>query len=429
MRDVMAVILGGGRGTRLYPLTKYRSKPAVPLAGTHRLIDIPISNCLNSDITRIFVLTQFNSASLNRHVSLAYHFDAFRREGFVNILAAEQTDENMQWFQGTADAMRQTLRHYRRFRFKHYLVLSGDHIYRMDYRKLIRAHEESDADVSVAALPVHRDKVPAFGVLSLDDKGWINEFVEKPSDPEVISKLEVGPEFFESQGKDPYEGYCVANMGIYVFDRDVLEEMLLGSSELDFGKEVFPRAVAENRRVHAHLFEGYWEDIGTIKAFYDANLDFVEIVPKFSFYDEYDPIYTHARFLPPSKITRVTADKVTFAQGCIVDDSYLRRSIIGIRSRVGRGSTIIDSVIMGADEYETPEVKANLAPGVPEIGIGHDCHIEGAILDKNARIGHGVRIVAGNGPEQQGDGWMLRDGIVVIEKDAVIPDGTQLIFR
>lgn len=430
MRDVLAVILGGGKGTRLYPLTKQRSKPAVPLAGSYRLIDIPISNCLNSDISRIFVLTQFNSASLNRHISLAYHFDSFRREGFVNILAAEQTPHSTDWFLGTADSMRKTLRHYSRYRFKYFLVLSGDHVYRMDYRKLVREHIKAGAEVTVAAQPVGRDKASEFGLLEIDDHGFIQTFIEKPKDPEVLNKLEIGEKFWQHQGLEPRKDQFLANMAVYVFNRETLEEMLKNGEEMDFGKEVFPRAVEEERRVYTHLFEGYWEDIGTIRSFYEANLGFCEVVPKFNFYDEESPIYTHARFLPASKITRVTTDQTLLSPGCIIDDAYVRHSIVGIRSVIGKGSTIIDSVLMGADDYELDEDRAyNDKLKRPHIGIGHDCHIEGAIIDKNARIGNGVRVVAGDVPDTEGDGWYLKDGVVVIEKNAVIPDGTQIVFR
>ncbi len=430
MRDVLAVILGGGKGSRLFPLTRHRSKPAVPLAGNYRLIDIPISNCLNSDISRIFVLTQFNSASLNRHVNLAYQFDTFRREGFVNILAAEQTIQSSDWFQGTADAMRKTLRHYRRYRFKYYLVLSGDHIYRMDYKKLVREHRDCNADVSVAAIPVERSKVRGLGILEINNDGFIQRFVEKPKEAKLIDSLEIGDEFWKKMEMKPKPNQFLANMGVYLFNRELLEDFLLNGEELDFGKEIFPRTVADGRMVHAHLFEGYWEDIGTIKAFYEANLGFVDTVPRFSFYDEDSPIYSHSRFLPASKITRVTADHALLSPGCIVDDAYVRRSIIGIRSIVGKGSTIIDSIIMGADDYEMEhDLKYNLQSGVPHIGIGHDCHIERAIIDKNARIGDRVRITAGNVKDREGEGWFLKDGIIIIEKGAVIPSGTQLIFR
>lgn len=430
MKDTLAVILGGGKGTRLYPLTKYRSKPAVPLAGKYRLIDIPVSNCLNSDISRIFVLTQYNSASLNRHISLTYNFDAFRHEGFVNILAAEQTQMSRDWFQGTADAVRKTLRHYKPYRFKQYLILSGDHIYSMDYRKLIREHRAMGAEVTVAALPVDRDRVSALGTLQIDRHGMIKRFVEKPNDPKVIDSLEIGPEFWRLRGEEPKRGFYLANMGVYVFNRNVLEDMLISNDDLDFGKEIFPRAIADHRRVYGSLFDGYWEDIGTIRSYFESNLAFLDIVPKFSFYDESFPVFTHPRFLPPSKITNARTERSSLSEGCIVDDATIINSIIGLRSIVGAHTTIINTFMMGADYYESEaERLSNATHNLPHVGVGRGSHIERAIIDKNARIGEGVRIIGGEQQDQEGEGWMLRDGIVVIEKDAVISDGTQLVFK
>jgi glucose-1-phosphate adenylyltransferase len=431
MTDVLAIILGGGKGTRLSPLTRLRSKPAVPLNGKYRLIDIPISNCLNSDIYRIFVLTQFNSASLNRHVNTTYRFDSFRKEGFVTILAAEQTQHSTDWFQGTADAVRKTLRNYSRFRFDHYLILSGDHIYRMDYRQLLAEHEEKNADVTVAAIPVLREKSSELGVLDINGNGEVVRFVEKPQDQSMIDTLEIKPQTWKTFGKEIKPGHCLANMGVYVFNREILENLLENGTHTDFGKEIFPETVnSPDLKVNAYLFEGYWEDIGTIKSFFEANLGFVDPVPLFSFYDENAPIYTRPRFLPPSKITRTTAEWAILSEGCVVDDAYIRRSIIGVRSLVGKGSQIINTIMMGADRYETPKEKArNRDLGIPDIGIGPDCHIEGCIIDKDARIGRGVRIVSADVPDVEGDGWTLRDGIVVIEKKAAIPDGTNIVFR
>lgn len=431
MKDILAIILGGGKGARLYPLTKLRSKPAVPLNGKYRLIDIPISNCLNSDIYRIFVLTQFNSASLNRHVSRTYRFDNFRQEGFVTILAAEQTQESTDWFQGTADAVRKTLRHYSKFNFDHYLILSGDHIYRMDYREILSEHKAKNSDVTVAAIPVLREKAPELGLLDINGDSEVIRFVEKPLDQTIIDTLEIKPQTWKTFGRDIKSGQYLANMGVYVFKRDVLETILEDGSHTDFGKEIFPETVnSPDLRVNAFLFEGYWEDIGTIKSFFEANLGFVDPLPLFSFYDENSPIYTHPRFLPPSKITRTTAERAILSEGCVVDDAYIRRSLIGVRSLVGKGAQIINTVMMGADKYETFMEKAqNRELGRPDIGIGPDCHIEGCIIDKDARIGRGVRIVSGNAPDTQGEGWMLRDGVVVIEKQATIPDGAVIVFR
>ncbi|MBZ0266200.1 glucose-1-phosphate adenylyltransferase [bacterium] len=431
MRDVLAVILGGGRGTRLYPLTKYRSKPAVPIAGKYRLIDIPISNCLNSNISRIFILTQFNSASLNRHVNLTYHFDTFRREGFVNILAAEQRMDNMDWFQGTADAVRKTLMHYEPYEFKYYLILSGDHIYSMDYRKMIAEHALSGADATVAALPVTRDKVSGLGILEIKDDGTIDRFVEKPKKPEVIDTLKLSNKYWEIRGeKERSEELFLANMGVYIFNREVLDEILSTGEELDFGSEIFPRTVVETDRVHAFPFEGYWEDVGTIRSFYEAHLGFLERVPKFSFYDEYNRVYSHARYLPPSKLNHAHTEKAILAEGSIVDDANIKQTFVGLRSIVGRGTTLNSVIMMGADFYETVEDrKQNQLEQKPHVGIGENCYLEGVIIDKNARIGNNVRIMNGDVVDQEGEGWMVRDGIVVIEKNAIIKDGTDLNFR
>jgi glucose-1-phosphate adenylyltransferase len=431
MKDVLAIILGGGKGARLYPLTKLRSKPAVPLNGKYRLIDIPISNCLNSDIYRIFVLTQFNSASLNRHVSRTYRFDNFRQDGFVAILAAEQTQDSTDWFQGTADAVRKTLRHYSKFNFDHYLILSGDHIYRMDYQKILSEHKAKNSDVTVAAIPVAREKVSELGILDINGDSEVVRFVEKTQDQSIIDALEIKPQTWKTFGRDMKSGQYLANMGVYVFKRDVLETILEDGGHTDFGKEIFPETVnSPDLRVNAFLFEGYWEDIGTIKSFFEANLGFVDPLPLFSFYDENSPIYTHPRFLPPSKITRTTAERAILSEGCVVDDAYIRRSLIGVRSLVGKGAQIINTVMMGADRYETSSEKAlNRELRRPDIGIGPDCHIEGCIIDKDARIGRGVRIVSGNAPDTQGEGWVLRDGVVVIEKQATIPDGAVIVFR
>lgn len=431
MKDILAIILGGGKGTRLYPLTKMRSKPAVPLNGKYRLIDIPISNCLNSDISRIFILTQFNSASLNRHVNTTYRFDSFRKEGFVTILAAEQTQQSTDWFQGTADAVRKTLRHYARFSFNHYLILSGDHIYRMDYRLLIADHIKRRSDVTVTAIPVLLEKAPELGILEINGNGDVIRFVEKPKDRSVIDTLEIKPQTWKTFEKEVKPGYCLANMGVYVFRREVLEKILGIWDYTDFGKEIFPETIkSPDLKVSSYMFEGYWEDIGTIRSFFDANLGFVEPLPLYSFYDEGAPIYTRPRFLPPSKITRTTAERAILSEGCVVDDARIIRSIIGVRSLVGSGSRIINTIMMGSDRYETQAEKdRNRANGIPDIGIGNDCHIEGCIIDKDARIGRGVRIISDDVPDVQGEGWMLCDGVVVIEKQAVIPDGTTIVFH
>lgn len=430
MKHVLAIILGGGKGNRLYPLTKLRSKPAVPLNGKYRLIDIPISNCLNSDISRIFVLTQFNSASLNRHVNTTYRFDSFRKEGFVTILAAEQTQQSTDWFQGTADAVRKTLRHYSRFSFDHYLILSGDHIYRMDYRLLMADHIKRGSDVTVTAIPVLREKAPELGILDINGNGDVIRFVEKPNSRSVIDALEIKPQTWKTFGREMKPGHCLANMGVYVFRREVLEKILDTWDYTDFGREIFPETVkSPDLKVSSYMFEGYWEDIGTIRSFFEANLGFVEPLPLYSFYEEHAPIYTRPRFLPPSKITKTTAERAILSEGCVVDDARISRSIIGVRSLVGSGSRIINTIMMGADRYETQKEKeSNRAMGIPDIGIGHDCHIDGCIIDKDARIGRGVRIISADVPDTEGEGWMLRDGVVVIEKQATIPDGASIVF-
>ena len=431
MHNVLALILGGGRGTRLYPLTKERSKPAVPLAGKYRLIDVPISNCINSGVNRIFVLTQFLAQSLNHHIAQAYRFDSFRRTGFVSILAAEQTESTSgnDWYQGTADAVRKTLRHTNRYRFDEFLILSGDHIYRMDYEKMIEEHRERDADITVAALEVSRDKVPELGVMDIDDHGAINRFVEKPQDQAVIDTLEIGPRFFELREEQVRPGLFLANMGVYVFKREALIELLNTNNDEDFGKQILPAAIEQGMRMYSHLFNGYWEDIGTIRAFFDANLAFADPVPKFSFYDEVDRMYTRTRHLPPSKIVHnAQLERTLLTEGCILDGCTINHAVIGIRSLIGR-STIRSSILMGADYYENDFDRAeNHKLGRPVVGIGSNCLIERAIIDKNARIGNNVRLIGNDVPDQSGDFWTLRDGILVIHKDAVVPNGTELVF-
>jgi glucose-1-phosphate adenylyltransferase len=432
MHNVLSLILGGGRGTRLYPLTKERSKPAVPLAGKYRLIDIPISNCLNAGVNRIFVLTQFLAQSLNHHISLTYRLDAFRRQGFVNVLSAEQTGaEQDDWYQGTADAVRKTLRHCERYRFKEFLILSGDHIYRMDYEKMVEEHRERGADVTVAALEVPREKVPELGVMELDDNGRITRFVEKPTDDKVIDSLEISPEYFNNRGEAPREGLYLANMGVYVFNRDAMHDLLMEHEDAeDFGKQILPLGVKKGLKVYAHRFSGYWEDIGTIRAFYEANLAFADPMPKFSFYDEVNPIYTRARFLPPTKTNSARVEQSLVGDGCIIEGAEITRSIIGIRSIIRERSILRNSILMGADFYDSSAMPdPNRPKGSPDIGIGKDVLIERAIIDKNARIGDGAKLIGGDKPDAEGDQWTLRDGILVIHKNAVISPGTELVFR
>jgi glucose-1-phosphate adenylyltransferase len=414
MNDVIAVILGGGRGTRLFPLTLHRSKPAVPIGGKYRLIDIPISNCLHANLRRIFVLTQYNSESLNKHLNQTYKFDSFS-SGFVSLLAAEQTDENSNWFQGTADAVRQSLRHMREHRSREVLILSGDQLYQMDYRKMLDTHRRHVADVTVAVIPVPAEQTSAFGILKVNRQGRITHFEEKPKAdrlPDLVSEVPgIGPAF-------------LASMGIYAFGREALENALEDSALVDFGKNVIPEAVPR-LRVHAHVQRGYWEDVGTIRSYYEANLALAEPVPPFDFYDASRPVYTHPRFLPATKVESCTVRNALISEGCILIGAEVERSVIGIRSRIGRGTTIKDSLILGADYYESlEEIARGSARGFPPLGVGPDSVIERAIIDKNARIGSHVRIVNGAGEiERDGDGYYIREGIVIVPKNGVIADG------
>jgi glucose-1-phosphate adenylyltransferase len=417
MDDVLAVILGGGRGTRLFPLTLQRSKPAVPIAGKYRLIDIPVSNCLNSDLRRIFVLTQYNSESLNRHLSNTYKFDVFSN-AFVSVLAAEQTEDSPDWFQGTADAVRQNLRYFRSHRFRDVLILSGDQLYQMDYRRMVETHRASHADVTVAVKPVGAEQTAGFGILRMNEQGRITHFEEKPAPdrlPDLVSEI---------PGTGP--GY-LASMGIYVFERDVLERVVAEPSLVDFGRHVIPQSVPRSR-VHAHVFNGYWEDVGTIGSYFEANLALCESMPPFDFYDASRPVYTHPRFLPASKVEGCQVRRSLISEGCIMIGAEVERAVIGIRSRIGHGTRIRDSLVLGADYYETvDEIARAESRGLPPLGIGPDSVVERAIIDKNARVGRGVRIVNAQGvAEADGDGYHIRDGIVVVPKHAVVPDGATI---
>ncbi len=415
MDDVIAVILGGGRGTRLFPLTLHRSKPAVPIGGKYRLIDVPISNCLCSDVRRIFVLTQYNSESLNNHVTQTYKFDVFS-SGFVSVLAAEQTEESPDWFQGTADAVRQSLRHLRNHRFREVLILSGDHLYQMDYRRLLETHRRHVADATVAVIPVAAEQTSGFGILKVNRQGRIVHFDEKPPAdrlPGLASELSgIGQTY-------------LASMGIYAFGREALETALEDPALVDFGKNVIPNVVPR-LRVHAYLHRGYWEDVGTIDSYYQANLALCQPLPPFDFYDAARPVYTNPRFLPATKIEACRVNNALLAEGSILIDADVERSVIGIRSRVGRGTRIEESLVLGADYYETlEESERSAARGVPPLGIGADSIVRKAIVDKNARIGRGVRIVNESGQKHHdGDGYYIREGIVVVPKDGVVPDGT-----
>jgi len=409
----LGLILGGGRGERLFPLTQERSKPAVPFAGKYRLVDVPISNCINAGIRRIFVLTQFNSASLHNHISRTYRFDSFGR-GFVDILAAEQTLESKNWYQGTADAVRQNLRHIvSRGGVDRALVLSGDQLYRMNLSELVEQHKKTKAEVTVAVTPVPREDASRYGILKVAESQAVTHFVEKPA-PEALEGLDS-------------DGGLLGSMGIYLFDRQVLEDVLSESEDHDFGHHILPRLLGR-RRLYAYPFDGYFEDVGTIRSFYNANLLLTDPLPRFNFYEPLAPIYTNPRFLPGSKIDDCLLVRSLVAEGCILNQCRIERSVVGIRARIERGASVKESVVMGADYYQVPEVIAeDFARGTPPIGVGEGAVVERAIVDKNARIGRGTRIVNRNGREQEdGENYFIRDGIVVIPKDAVVPDGAEI---
>ena len=414
MDDVLGVILGGGRGTRLSPLTLHRSKPAVPIGGKYRLIDIPLSNCLNAKLRRIFVLTQYNSESLNKHVNQTYKFDVFST-AFVTVLAAEQTEDSPDWFQGTADAVRQSLRHLRNHAFKEALILSGDQLYQMDFQKMLDTHRRNVADATVAVTPVTAEQAPGFGILKVNRQGRITHFEEKPAPerlPDLISEMPGSPPAY------------LASMGIYLFNREGLENALADPALVDFGKNVIPGAVPR-LRVQAHVHRGYWEDVGTIRSYYLANLALCQPLPPFDFYEAGRPVYTHPRFLPATKIEDCVVKNALISEGSIVVKAEIERAVIGIRSRIESGVRISESLVLGADYYETLEaMNQDRARGVPPIGIGEGSSIERAIVDKNARIGKGVRIKGDpDAPDSDGAGYFVRDGIVIIPKNGVVPDG------
>ena len=414
-KDILAVIMGGGQGTRLFPLTKVRAKPAVPIGGKYRLIDIPISNCINSNINRIALLTQFNSVSLHRHITRTYNFDPFHR-GWVQIWAAEQTILNDTWYQGTADAVRQQMFEIHSTGADYTLILAGDHLYRMDYEQMAQHLWETGGDISIALQPVSIEAAPRLGILKRGEDHLITDFVEKPKDPEIQKS------FISREDPDlPLLG----SMGIYLFKTAVLNELLRELDVDDFGKEVIPHAI-HTHKVVGYDFDGYWEDIGTIRSFYKANLDLTLPSPPFNFYDVNHPIYTHARFLPGSIISGATLEAVSLSDGCYIGKAEITRSVIGLRCLIRDGSIIKNTVIMGADYYE---VKGNKSNGIP-IGIGKNCQIDGAIIDKNARVGTEVVITPfPPGTEQDHDNWSIRDGIVVIPKSVIIPDGTVISPR
>jgi glucose-1-phosphate adenylyltransferase len=419
-KDVVAIILGGGAGSRLFPLTATRSKPAVPIAGKYRLVDIPISNCLNSEIGRIYVLTQFNSASLNKHIKNTYHFSVFS-SAFVDIIAAEQTPDNPTWFQGTADAVRQSLRHIRQQQFDHVLILSGDQLYQMDFQDMVDQHIAKGADISIATIPVGASEATEFGILKKGKKGNITSFVEKPS-ADILSEWvsDTGPEM-AGMGR-----HYLASMGIYIFSRKTLFELLeeVNRDATDFGKEVIPYSI-QNHKVFSYQYEGYWTDIGNIHSFFEANLALTQDIPPFNLFDNDNSVYTRARMLPPAKISGTTLEKTIIAEGCIINASRVENSVIGIRTRIGTGTTIVSTYIMGIDYYETIEDMADsVRKGIPKLGIGERCYIRNAIIDKNCRIGNDVRINGGRHLANSDHSlYTVKDGIVVVKKGAILPDG------
>jgi glucose-1-phosphate adenylyltransferase len=416
MNDVLTLILGGGRGTRLYPLTHMRSKPAVPIGGKYRLIDIPISNCLHAGLKKIFVLTQFNSASLNRHVAQTYRLDLFS-DGFVEVLAAEQTPDNSDWFQGTADAVRQASRHFSAHEAEYYLILAGDHLYRMDFRELIDAHIESQADITIAAQPVNPSDATQMGILRFDALGHINGFEEKPDAARLIEMKSSAPFGAVIGGLTPDKPF-VASMGIYVFSREVLLDILKRPG-IDFGKEIIPAALG-SLSVDAYLYRGYWADVGTIEAFYDANIQLTQRGAPFNFFHPHRPIYTHPRFLPATPAYDCRIDASIIAEGCFLDTCEIRDSVVGIRTHVGPGATITRSVLLGADYYQDEDA----GYGEVELGIGRNVVLDRVIVDKNARIADGVRLVNDQHTiDADGDGWYIRDGIIVVPKGAVVTKG------
>lgn len=421
--NVLSVIMGGGQGTRLFPLTKERAKPAVPLAGKYRLVDIPISNCINSRLRRIYLLTQFNSASLHRHISQSYKFDHFSG-GFVELLAAEQTYADTSWYQGTADAVRKNMIHFLNHEWDYLLILSGDQLYRMDFRQVIGAHVESGADITVATIPMGREEAKSLGIMQTDANRRIVRFVEKPKDPAVLDSLRLPQEWYSQLGIAGEEELFLASMGIYVFNRDIIRRML-DNTLTDFGKDVIPNAI-NHLKVFSYVFQGYWEDIGTIRAFFEANLDVTNELPRFNFFDMSSPIFSRPRFLPGSKINGAQIDHAVISDGCILNRATITHSIIGLRSIVGVATELNRVILLGSDYYESLDsIVEHEESGEPRIGIGSNCHIENTIVDKNARVGNNVTISPAGKPDKvDHPHYYIRDGIVIIPKNGVIPHGT-----
>ena len=414
---VLSIILGGGQGSRLYPLTDRRSKPAVPIAGKYRLVDIPISNCINADIKRMYVLTQFNSAGLNKHIKNTYHFSFFS-SAFVDVLAAEQTPNNKTWFQGTADAVRQSMHHFLDHDFEYFLILSGDQLYQMDYGKMIEAHEKSGAEISIATIPVNAKDATGFGILKSNDENVITSFIEKPDTSLLPDWTSEVSNDMKAQGR-----HYLASMGIYIFNKSLLQELMKNPNTNDFGKEIIPQAI-DSHKTLSYQYEGYWTDIGTVESFFEANLGLTDDIPQFDLYNKEKIIYTHARMLPTTKIAGTVLDKAVISDGCILSASKIERSVIGIRSRIGKNSTVINTYMMGNDYYESlDQIQNNNIENL--LGIGENCFIKNCIIDKNCRIGDNVKIEGGKHLEDtETDTYCVRDGIVVIKKDATIPKDT-----
>ena len=419
-KSVIAMVLGGGAGSRLYPLTASRSKPAVPIAGKYRLVDIPISNCINSSINRILVLTQFNSASLNKHIKNTYQFSLFSK-GFVDIVAAEQTPDNPQWFQGTADAVRQSLRHINNYDYEYVLILSGDQLYQMDFETMIDTHKEKGADISIATIPVGDREAPEFGILKANGDNLITSFIEKPDKSILGEWISDTGDDMKAQGR-----IYLASMGIYIFNRKLLFDLLEDEKKdaTDFGKEIIPSSI-EKYKVISYQYDGYWTDIGNIYSFFEANLALTDELPPFNLFDNQKVVFSRARMLPPAKISGTTLEKTIIAEGSIISASRIENSVIGVRSRIGHGSTIVSSYIMGNDYYETlAEIENNTQKGIPKIGIGDRCYFKNTIVDKNCRIGNDVRINGGQHlPNTDHALYAVKDGIVDLKKGAVLPDG------
>lgn len=421
LSKTLAVIMGGGAGTRLFPLTKNRSKPAVPLGGKYRLVDIPISNCINSGLSQIYVLTQYNSTSLNRHLNASYKFDIFHNS-FVEVLAAQQTPEGSRWYQGTADAVRQNLRYFLSRPYAYYVILSGDQLYKMDFRRVIEAHLATNADITIATTPVMREAAKSFGIMHTNSVGRITRFEEKPQSDLLLQELKMSPPLLKQWDLDPDLERFQASMGIYVFNRNVLAEAL--DNELaDFGRDIIPTAI-KRHHVHSYVFDGYWEDIGTIRSFFKANLDLCRVVPDYNFFDRRQ-IYTNTRFLPASKINSATIKEAIISDGCIISDAYIENSVIGLRSVIASGSRVKDTVIMGADYFEN--YVARPFENAPALGIGRNCDISCAIIDKNARIGDDVVINPyGKAENLDGENYYIREGVVVVPRSAVIASGSTI---